>query len=45
MDFLKNKTFPDEIKRKIHNLKVGSNNVPYVYALRPGYSNYNFGLG
>ena len=40
MDFLKNKTFPDEIKRKIHNLKVGSNKLGYKGLLRYVYFTY-----
>ena len=37
---LKNKTFSDNIKRKIHNLKVGSNKLGYKGLLRYVYFTY-----
>ena len=37
---LKNKTFSDEIKRKINNLKVGSNKLGYKGLLRYVYFTY-----
>lgn len=40
MDYLNNKTFPEGVERKIHNLKVGSNKLGYKGLLRYVYFTY-----
>lgn len=39
-EYLKNKTFSDDVERKIHNLKAGSNKLGYKGLLRYVYFTY-----